>query len=106
MITDRKWPMGGKDQPLSKQEAQVLERKIEEEKRREKCRKELKENMLSHKDTAQLNIYKQPQDDIMQSQIADIVSLCKDLKKHQFRDDYKELMELTMVYIGAKMTKK
>ena len=45
MITDRKWSMGGKDQPLSKQEAQVLERKIEE-KRREKCRKELK-NMLS-----------------------------------------------------------
>ena len=39
MITDRKWPMGGKDQPLSKQEAQVLERKIYEEKRREKCRK-------------------------------------------------------------------
>ena len=38
--------VGGKDQPLSKQEAQVLERKIEEEKRREKWRKELKENML------------------------------------------------------------
>ena len=56
---------------------------------------------LTYKDTAQLNIFKQPQDDIAQSQIADIVSLCKDLKKHQFRDDYKELMELTMVYIGA-----
>ena len=39
MITDRKWSMAGKDQPLAKQEAQALERKIADEKRRENVKK-------------------------------------------------------------------
>ena len=37
----------------------------------------------------------------MKFAIEGIVSLCKDLGKIQFTDDFKELIDLTLVYIGG-----
>ena len=52
---------------------------------------------ITHKDASGLNTFEEKED--IQVQIEGIFSLCKKLK--QFRDDYKELIDLTLIYLDT-----